>query len=193
MKRTCAVFFSILLATGSVAMNAQVVPSATARQISVTAGGMASIFQTDYEGDWDIHGYPIAHSNTQPLFGVGAYVDVTLTRWLKIEAEGRWQRFHKYNDIHQDNYLIGPRVPVYHFRNVTVSGKVLVGCAKMNFSPNKEHGRFTDIAFGGGMDVKLTKKLSWRALDVEYQYWPSWGNSSLSPYGASMGIGYKFF
>jgi len=55
------------------------------------------------------------------------------------------------------------------------------------------HGRFTAFAFGGGVDVKLTKRLSFRALDAEYQYWPTWGNSTLSPYGASMGIGYKIF
>ena len=55
------------------------------------------------------------------------------------------------------------------------------------------HGRFTALAFGGGVDLKLTKRISLRAVDVEYQYWPLWGNSTLSPYGASMGIGYKIF
>jgi hypothetical protein len=193
MKRNCALFFSILLATGAVAVQAQVVPSATARQISVTAGGTASIFQPDYEGDWNVQGYPVAHSSTQPLFGVGAYVDVKLSRWLQIEAEGRWQRFHQYEGIRQDNYLIGPRIPAYRFGKATVYGKALVGSSKMRFNPYGDHGTFTTIAFGGGMDVKLTRKLVWRAVDVEYQYWPSWGNSSLSPYGASMGIGYKFF
>jgi len=55
------------------------------------------------------------------------------------------------------------------------------------------HGTFTTIAFGGGMDVKLTKRISIRAFDGEYQYWPAWGNSKLFPYGASAGIGYKIF
>ena len=53
---------------------------------------------------------------------------------------------------------------------------------------------YTDITFGGGVDLKLTRRLSLRAVDVEYHYWPNWAsNSSLSPYGASVGLGYKIF
>jgi hypothetical protein len=127
-------------------------------------------------------------------------VDVRLKRWLQLEAEGRWLRFNQYENIHQDNYLVGPRLPVYHFWKSTVYGKVLVGFSEMNFgstnlgsSFGNEHGRYTDIAFGGGMDVKLTRKLSLRVPDVEYQYWPTWNNSTLSPYGVSVGVGYKIF
>jgi hypothetical protein len=54
-------------------------------------------------------------------------------------------------------------------------------------------GRFTAVAFGGGADIRLNRRFSLRAFDAEYQYWPTWGNSSLSPYGVSMGIGYKVF
>jgi hypothetical protein len=200
MRLASILFFSILLAAGAVAVRAQVVPAATARQLSVTAGGMVSIFQPDFAGMWTCTGtgtcneyYPLAQSSSQPLFGLGAYVDVKLNRWAQIEAEGRWLRFNQYAGIHQDNYLIGPRVPVYHFWRSEVYAKTLVGFSKMNFDPYGDHGTFTDIAFGGGMDVKLTKRLSLRAVDFENQYWPAWGNSTLSPYGASMGLGYRIF
>jgi hypothetical protein len=63
----------------------------------------------------------------------------------------------------------------------------------MHFDDAGDHGRFTDIAFGGGADIKLTRRISLRAFDVEYQYWPAWGNSTLSPYGASMGVSYRVF
>jgi hypothetical protein len=209
MRRIGAVLFSILLVAGSVAVCAQAVPAATGREVSITAGGMASIFQPDFEGAWVTQSPPVtacyanvicvpyAQTSHYPLFGVGAYVDVKLKRWVQIEAEGRWQRFNQYAGIYQDNYLIGPRLPVYSFWKATVYGKVLGGASKMNFGTfygvPAGHGTFTDIAFGGGMDVKLTKRLSLRAVDVEYQYWPSWSNASLSPYGASVGIGYKIF
>jgi hypothetical protein len=62
----------------------------------------------------------------------------------------------------------------------------------MNFDSGVT-GRFTDIAFGGGADIPITRRISLRAIDVEYQYWPTWGNSTLSPYGASVGIGYRIF
>ena len=202
MKRSAAFLLLMLLAAGVVAASAQVIPTATARQVSITVGGMASIFQPDYAGGVVCVGascpysgtnYPVAQASPQALFGVGAYVDVKLSRWVQLEAEGRWLRFHEYYGISQDNYLIGPRVPVVQFWKATVYGKVLGGSSKMNFDSYGDHGTFTDLAFGGGVDVKLTKRLSFRAADFEYQYYPKWGNSTLSPYGVSMGFGYKIF
>ncbi|MGA2808817.1 MAG: outer membrane beta-barrel protein [Terracidiphilus sp.] len=191
MRRFAFLLSCILLAAGAV--SAQVTPSATARQLSVTAGGMVSIFQPDFEGDWDAAGQPIAEASSNALFGAGGYVDLRLSRWVQLEAEGRWLRFNQYSNIHEDNYLAGPRLPVYRFRKATVYGKVLGGFSKMTFDSYGDHGRFTALAFGGGMDVKVTRRLSIRALDVEYQYWPEWGNSTLSPYGASVGVGYRIF
>lgn len=206
MRRFDAFLFVILLTVGTAAARAQAVSSATGREFSVTAGGMGSIFQPDFAGDWTTSvcvsacatstpyyaWYPVSGFNNQPLLGVGAYVDVRLRRWLQIEAEGRWLRFNRYEDMHQDNYLIGPRLPLYRFGKATVYGKVLGGFAKMDLGGG-EYGRFTDIAFGGGVDVKLTRRISLRALDAEYQYWPTWGNSTLKPYGASVGMSYKIF
>jgi opacity protein-like surface antigen len=198
MSRFSVLVVSILLAAASVAAPAQVLATATAHQVSITAGGMVSIFQTDYTGllnpsSSGLSYYPAAQSSSQPLVGVGAYVDVKLTRWVQLEAEGRWQRFNQYSGISQDNYLIGPRLPVYHFWRSSVYAKALAGSSKMNFDSYGDNGTFTALAFGGGMDVKLTRRLSVRLVDVEYQYWPEWGNSSLSPYGASMGVGYRIF
>ncbi len=200
MRRFASYFFPILLAAGTVSAHAQAVPAATTRQTSITVGGMASIFQPDFAGMWACTGigtcttyYPLAQTGNQPLFGVGAYVDVKLSHWVQLEAEGRWLRFNQYDGIHQDNYLIGPRAPVYHFWRSDVYAKALVGFSKMNFDPQGDHGTFTTVAFGGGMDVKMTRRLSVRLADFEYQYWPTWSNSSLSPYGASVGIGYRIF
>jgi hypothetical protein len=196
MRRFSSLFFSILLLAGAFA-GAQVVHTATGRQVSITAGGMASGFQPDFIGNYDSNGF-IAQSSNQPLFGAGAYVDVRLRRWVQFEAEGRWLRWNAFQGITQDNYLIGPRLPVYRFWKSTVYGKALGGFSKMNFGPyfGNQSGQYTDFAFGGGMDIRLTKRISLRAADVEYHYWPWWGgngNTKLSPYGASVGIGYKIF
>jgi opacity protein-like surface antigen len=198
MKRFTAVLFSILLAAAVPSLRGQAIHSAASRQASITIGGTASIFQPDYEGAWTSqpsagYYYPVAQAGSYPLFGAGAYVDVKFTRWVQIEAEGRWLRFNQFDGIYQDNYLIGPRVPIHRFGKATVYGKALIGDAKMHFDSLGDHGEFTTLAFGGGVDYKLTKRFSIRALDAEYQYWPKWGNSTLSPYGASVGIGYKIF
>jgi len=188
-KKSNATILCVVLAAGTLIARAQVVPSATARQISLTAGALASAFQPDYAGGG------VAQTSPNRLYGTGVYIDVGFTRWVQLEAEGRWLRFNEYHKISQDNYLIGPRIPIYPLRfwKVTPYGKVLFGYGKMNFEYNFAWGRFTDIAYGGGMDVQLSKRISIRAIDFEYQQWPDWLNTSLHPYGFSAGIGYKIF
>jgi hypothetical protein len=198
MRRFSSLFFSILLFAGAIAAGAQVVPSASGREVSVTAGGMASIFQPDFANEWIssstcYYCVPVAQASNQPLFGVGAYVDVRLRRWVQFEAEGRWSRFNAFQGITQDNYLIGPRLPVYRLWKATVYGKALGGFSNMNFGSGVGTGQYTTFAVGGGVDVKLTKRISLRAADFEYQLYPWWVNSTLSPYGASVGVGYKIF
>ncbi len=218
MKRSALALSCILLAAAAVAARAQVVPSANARQFSITAGAIASVFQPDYTGGWALAPntlyYPFAQAASQPLIGPGAFVDVKFSRWVQIEGEARWLRLNRAQgvygqsvsgtltpeciicytnqDTHEDNYLIGPRVPVYQFWKATVYGKALGGFSRMDLGYGY-HGSFTAFAFGGGMDVRLTKRISIRAFDAEYQYWPSWGNSTISPYGASAGISYRIF
>jgi hypothetical protein len=190
MRRSIVALFSILLGAGALSAHAQVVPSATGRQLSITAGALGSVFQPDYAGGG------FASTSPNRLYGVGAYVDVKFTRWIQIEAEGRWLRFNEYQDINEDNYLIGPRLPIrrLHFWHATPYVKVLAGYARMNFEDNVAYGHFTDIAYGGGLDIKLTKRISARVPDFEYQQWPRWvNNQSLYPYGASVGVSYKIF
>ena len=198
MKRSVVVLSCILLAVAATAVSAQVVPAARARRFSITVGGMASGFQPDFAGDWACGRtscppyFPVAGTVNQPLIGPGAFVDLKFSRWIQLEGEARWMRFNRYQDIHEDNYLIGPRVPVFQFRKATFYGKALGGFSRMDLGYGY-HGTFTTIAFGGGMDVRLTRKISIRAFDGEYQYWPAWGNSKLMPYGASAGVSYRIF
>ncbi len=151
---------------------------------------MGSVFQPDYAGG----GVP--QSSPQRLYAFGTFVDLKMTRWIQIEGEARWLRQNSYLDITEDNYLIGPRVPVHEFKRlgITPYGKALIGLGKMNFEFNQAYGRFTDIAVGGGVDLKLSKHLVVRPFDFEYQFWPNWiNNDVLKPYGASAGIAYKIF
>jgi hypothetical protein len=173
-------FFSLLLLTiAASATHAQVVPTAVARQFSVSAGAEGSLFQPDY--------------GPNDLLGVGVFVDVKFTRWVQAEAEGRWLRFHQAENIYEDNYLIGPRVPLHHFWRATPYAKVLVGEGTMNFQYSYATGKFTDIAYGGGVDLRVTRRLSWRG-DFEFQQWPKWvQNSALYPYGGSVGVSYRIF
>ena len=183
MRRSALVFcsFSLVLFFSTQCSNAQVVPAATARQLSITAGGFASGFQTDDKNDY--------------LIGAGTFVDVHFTHWFQLEAEGRWLNWNSYYGEKQSNYLIGPRVPIHQFGHKTeLYGKALVGLGKMTFPYGYGYGSFTALAFGGTVDYRATRRLTFRALDFEYQDWPVWlNNKSLHPYGASVGIGYRIF
>jgi hypothetical protein len=212
MRRSVGLF-CILLAAGIASAHSQAVPSATARHFSITAGGMASLFQPSFQGDWQAQTNPatpcfptsvcspVSSRSPYGLFGAGAYVDIRFTRWIQIEAEGRWLRYNQYQNIHQDNYLIGPRIPIHRFWKATFYGKALVGYGSMDLGQYpglcsgqcEASGQFTNVAFGGGADIRLTRRISFRAFDGEYQYWPQWGSTSLSPYGVSMGVGYRIF
>lgn len=174
-----SLFCIVLLGTGPAALRAQVVPSAFKSPISLSVGGMGSVFDPNYVSN--------------KLGGLGTYVDLNLFHGIGIEAEGRWQRFHEYQGISQDNYLIGPRVRIRHIWRLTPYVKVLGGYSHMNFEDGIATGRFTTIAFGGGVDIHLTRRWTVRPFDAEYQYWPNFLGSSLSPYGASAGISYRIF
>lgn len=189
MKRSLVVSVFCLLCAGALNVHAQVAPSATRPQFTLNVGALGSLFQPDYAGNG------ISQTASNRLLGPGAFVDVRLRRWLQLEAEGRWLRFNEFADIREDNYLIGYRVPIrdrdYH--GFTPYGKALVGYGKMNFQYNFAYGRFADIALGGGVDYRLTRKISVRAFDFEYQMWPNWINGTLKPYGGSVGLAYKVF
>lgn len=194
MRRFFTAFFPFLLGVAALSARAQVAPSAYARGISITAGGEFSAFQPDYSG----LGVPETSSNR--LYGIGTFVDVKFKPWVQIEAEGRWLHFNQYQGIYENNYLIGPRLPIYrlHFWKATPYGKVLIGYGRLNFENNNGWGRYTDIAYGGGLDVKLTQRINLRVPDFEYQQWPNWSEGStktytLFPYGVSVGVSYRVF
>ncbi|HEV2488068.1 MAG TPA: outer membrane beta-barrel protein [Terracidiphilus sp.] len=181
MKQSINLLICILLASTAFSVRGQVAPSASAHQPTVTAGGFGSMFQPDYAGNG------IAQTSPNRIYGVGAYVDVKINRWVGAEAEGRWLRFNEYLGINEDTYLIGPKVPIRTYGGFTPYGKFLVGLGSGSFL----NGHSTVLAYGGGVDYRLSKKFTLRAFDFEYQQWLL--TPQLHPYGGSVGIGYKIF
>jgi hypothetical protein len=139
------------------------------------------MFQPDYAGEG------IAQTSPNRLYGVGAYVDARFSRWVQIEAEGRWLRFNQYLGIDENSYLIGPRIPIKTFHRLTPYGKVLVGAGTGSFLT----GQSFVISYGGGVDYRLSRKFTLRAFDFEYQQWNV--TPTLWPYGGSVGLSYKIF
>ena len=145
-------------------------------------GGTVSAFDPDYIQNKAV--------------GIGAYADLNLFHGIGIEGVARWQRFHDAYGISQDNYLVGPRYKLHHVWRAQPYVKALGGFSNMNFGNYGYYagtGRFTTIAFGGGVDFHLTRRITVRAIDAEYQWWPSFLGTSLNPYGVSAGASYRIF
>jgi hypothetical protein len=181
MKRTIVFLFGIALASLASSANGQVVPSATGHEAAVTVGGFGSMFQPGYAGNG------IAQASPNQLYGVGAYVDFKVNRWFVVESEGRWLHFNEYLGINQDTYMIGPRVPITTYKGLTPYGKFLFGFGSGSFL----NGHTPVMAYGGGVDYRLSRRFTLRAFDFEYQQW--FLTPTLHPYGGSVGLGYKIF
>jgi hypothetical protein len=203
MKRS--IFALLCFAFSSVAFvsaRGQVVPSATERVLTIRVGGLASAFQPDYAGN------SIAQTGPQRLYGVGAYVDVHVSRWIQPELEMRWGRFNEYNPsptisgsqgIDENTYSLGDRIPIKTFRKFTPYGKVLVGLGSASWL---QSSAFV-LTYGGGVDYRLNRKFTIRCADFEFQQWPVTGPSpgpgqaatsfTVRPYGLSAGMSYRIF
>jgi hypothetical protein len=188
MNRSILAFFCFAGFLAVVSAHAQVVPAATSRTFSVSAGALGSMFQPDYAG------LGVAQTSPNRLYGPGAYVDVHFSRWLQVEAEGRWLRYNQFyqpgstTGNGESTYLIGPRIPIVTFHRITPYGKFLVGLGSGDFL---EGGNALVLSYGGGVDYRLTRRFTLRAFDFEWQQWRL--NPTLYPYGGSVGISYKIF
>jgi hypothetical protein len=139
------------------------------------------MFQPDYAGNG------IANASPNRLFGIGAYVDLKANRWIEIEGEGNWLHFNQYRAINESTYMIGPKVPVITRKGLTPYGKFLFGFGSGSFL----NGHAPVLAYGGGVDYRLSRHFTLRAVDFEYQQWIL--TPTLYPYGGSVGISYKIF
>jgi Outer membrane protein beta-barrel domain len=144
----------------------------------LTAGGYFSFFSPDY--------------GSNELLGLGIYSDFNVGSHLSAEAEARFLRFNQKLDVHEDNYLIGPRYR-WHYGRLQPYAKFMIGNGQFNFPFSFAHGGYLMIAPGGGLDVNLHHHLILRAVDYEYQHWSSFQGSSLSPNGFSFGLAYRIF
>jgi hypothetical protein len=178
----CVVALSALLIfAGGVSAPAQDVPAGSeSMRLPITVGGFGSVFQPDYAGG------KLGQAGPKPLIGVVAFLDVRYARWVQLEAEGRWSAFNAYRGFTEDNYLFGPRIPIYSFGRATTYAKVLFGRGDGDF----RSGPAFVIAYGGGLDYRLSKRFKLRAFDFEFQQWRT--SPTLFPYGGSAGLGFNF-
>jgi opacity protein-like surface antigen len=161
----------------------QVAPAAKGGTPPLTVGGYYSNFAPDY--------------GPNRLGGLGVYVDWDLFGRLGAEGETRFLRFHQSAEIHEDNYLVGPRY-TFRYGPIRPYVKFLMGAGELNFYNSVAHGGYFAMAPGAGVDYRLDRKWSVRG-DYEFQIWPGapglpgLPSHGLTPQGFSVGVGYRIF
>ncbi len=138
------------------------------------------------------------------LIGISPYVDTRPMFFNRVSVEGQARFFHWGGPggpgfMTVSSYMIGPRVRIYHFKPISLSGKFLMGNGRMTLS-NGDVGNGSYLAYAPGIlvDYKLRSRLMLRA-DYEQQFWPSYkgmrtatttGTGGLTPNGLSLGFSY---
>ena len=150
---------------------------------------------SDYFIDW-------GHSRT--MGGITAWADWRLSglpgylKGLEISAEGHhidYFRPAEVSRMRQDSGLGGVSYQFSKWSRVRPYGKYLIGFGSIYF-PTMPNGYNHDtriiLAPGGGIDIRLSHRLSIRG-DYEYQYWRQiFGQHDLNPNGFSAGIVWDF-
>jgi hypothetical protein len=192
MKRTLVALFALSIVACASA-RAQVVPSATGSPLQLSAGGLGSILQPDFPAPCKVN-LSLSCVGTSPnrVYGIGTYVDLRLSRWIQPEFEARWSAFNTQGLANrEDTYLTGLRVPIhtFHKMHATPYGKFLIGWGRASGFLNPP--TTLAMAYGAGIDLRVTKHFTLRAFDFEYQQWRV--TPTLFPYEGSVGLSYRIF
>lgn len=182
----------------SLAVSAQSLPAAEGSGLSVWVGAEVSTFNPDYGC---ANSSPFSCGGHQ-LIGIAPFADVNhfLFRRIGAEGEARFMHWGGPGTVTESTYLVGPRVGLLSFkRKLYLSGKVLVGDAKISLPP-KDPGNGSYFAYAPGVVVeyRATRRIFARA-EYEYQLWPAFkgistattnGKGGLTPNGFSLGLSY---
>ena len=152
-------------------------------------GGYSYLRADDHDDGTDLHGWNAsATGNLNKWFGVkadfsGHYGSFTIVP-PNIFAAPLDRRIKADSNTHL--VLVGPQFAYREHDLVQPFGHVLFGVARQHYAVNGEDGqllanafriskrdlRQTDTAFafaaGGGVDIKITKYLAWRAVQADY-------------------------
>ena len=170
---------ALVLSVASIA-GAQALPTATA----------AGSFQVGA-------GYTYANPDygQKSIQGVSVFSDFDFGLHFGVEADAHIVALITPLDLAENTYFIGPRFILPHGR-FKLYAKALAGYGDLVIQEQQDNigradGFYFAYAIGGGLDIRATDRITIRAIDVESQRWPNYGNG-LSPTVYTVGAAYRF-
>jgi hypothetical protein len=173
-------FISLLTCVFGLSLNshAQAIPAAS-RNGTLQLGVGGTIVSTDY--------------TPNKAKGLTVYGDFDFTKHIGLEGDIHFGSIITPGDLGEDSYILGPRYVVR--RNpFNIYAKALFGIGRLNYQfDNLPHASFTYkiYSLGGGVDIRATRSINIRAIDVEFQRWPGYQNG-LAPIVTTIGVAYSF-
>jgi len=157
----------------------QATPTATRAGVAQIGGGV-SLASPDYA--------------QRKIKGITIYGTFDFTRHWGIEGDVHKVSIITPTDIGEDSYLLGPRY-VFRHKRFNPYAKGLLGFGRFQYQyDTSPHTTYTYkiYALGGGLDIQATPHINVRAIDLEYQQWPGFPTTGLTPIVGTIGVAYAF-
>jgi hypothetical protein len=134
---------------------------------------------------------------TSRISGITGYVTFDIKQHIGIEADIHMLSIITPNDFAERTFLGGARY-VWHRGHLDPYVKVLAGIGQTyiqqpspTYAPGTP-GTYMVIAAAGGLDIRISHRINVRAIDFEYQKWPSYVPNGLTPTVITCGVAYRF-
>jgi hypothetical protein len=193
-RKLCAIALSVFT---SATLLAQIHPSAE--------GGAGSSARIGVELSTFNPDYGCANSSpfscwTHQLVGIAPFMDTRPMFFSRVGVEGqaRFLSWRGPGSLSESSYMAGPHAGLFRYRQISLSGKMLAGKARLSVSNGAGGGSYFAYAPGGVVEYQVKPRLFLRA-DFEQQFWPNFkgirtrtmdGTGGLTPSGLSLGVSY---
>jgi|HubBroStandDraft_5_1064220.scaffolds.fasta_scaffold407153_1 hypothetical protein len=121
--------------------------------------------------------------------GISAWADYDFWKFLGAEVSVHLGNVITPADINENSYAVGPRF-IYHRRKFTGYAKILFGRATISNTDLNTSSSYNIYSFGGGLEYKITRRINIRVVDFDYQQWPNFEPSTLTPLAVTIGASY---
>ena len=169
----------------------------------VSLSSLRASAQAAYAGDRDgVIQVGVTYTNSQTdeywkrTTGISAYAAVDFKKHLGAEADIHLPGLITVPEgFSERSYDVGLRY-IYRWRRYDGYAKVMAGIGQTVQVPPAfvvgSPGTYFLYAGGGGLDIRLARNVIVRAIDFEYQRWPSFPQHALTPSMISVGAAYRF-
>ena len=179
MIKRCLIALGCIAALPSV-MHAQALPTASRAGV-LQAGAGVSMANPDYTQKY--------------IKGITGYATFDFTPHLGVEADVHYTSLITPEDFGENSYEAGIRYVIRKGRYEPYA-KGLFGIGSGTFQTgiymgNQHSTSYPIYSLGAGLDIRFSHHINVRAIDAEFQQWPTFAPHNLTPFMFTVGVAYR--